>query len=410
MAPAVGLAAGALRRAVGSGGLTLTLVAAWLCGCGSGPPPRVARPAPVLPPLPALPLLVPAGADAVLVAHPRALWAAPASHRVVAALLPPHFLRTFRDRTGVDPSTVDEAVMAEYPQGFVLLARLAVPAPEVVRAAGHRMDQLEARENAPFVRRLGWFGTDHRDIVALGDHVLVIGGDAGPEMASLLARAQLGRWAGAAEQPSTGSRSGPAPGASSGRARGAGIGQSGNRAPSGSGRDGGPNGPNAAGRSVPPAAVDPPDASGPALVGPDVQALRETLGHAPLVVWAPEPLALPPGYGTSELLRQERALGATLVPAGQNALHVTIALRGAFPNGAVDNFRQLVHSVAQSPLGGALGLRDALDSLRVQVDDRAAVVRLTIPAASLAEGLRVLFVAQLGELLDGPGRGTPAQP
>ena len=128
--------------------------------------------------------------------------------------------------------------------------------------------------------------------------------------------------------------------------------------------------------------------------------LREARG-APLIVLAPRPLRLPPS-GVGLLLAQERALTGTISAEGPNDLAMSVDLRGEFPPGADRNFRQLVESLAETDLGGALGMRDALPTFTAQADESRVLLRATVPAAAVAAGLRVLFEAEIAEIVEGP--------
>ncbi len=310
-----------------------------MVGCGGGAPVAETVPQePALPPLGELPLLVPEGAGVVLVAEPSVLMDAPAVRAVVEAVVVPELLDSFARRTGVEPGEVSELVVAEYDTGYVLLARGPYPAEDVVRAAANRMTPVAAQQDEPFLRRMGHIGADLVDVVALDEHVVMVASGVPDAAASLLARAEQGSWSGGLA---------------------------------------------------------------PALSGADVEPLVEAHGQAPLVLYVPEPLELPPGFGTSLLLARQRTLAATVVPADEATLAVTVELRGELPEGAEQNFRALVESMGQSPLGAALGISEAARTLTIQVDDESATLRAQVSSATLAAGLRVLFVAQLEELLAG---------
>jgi len=327
------------RRMVGSAApMAALLLCCAACG-GAAPAPPEPGPPP-LPPLGPLPLLLPAGAELVLVAKPAELMSSPAVRRVVDAVTPPELLDAFARRTGVEPHEVEEVVFAEYETGFLLLARGPWPAADVVRAAEQRMNSIEARSDAPFFRRSGWLGTERRDLTALAEHVLLVTADAPLETAAVLARAERGSFA--------------------------------------------------------------EDDGGAALEDPELGPLLAEVGDAPVLLVVPEPLALPPGLGTTTLLSGERALSATLTPSGQDGLALTVTLIGAFPEGAEHNFRALVDSVANSGLGVALGIAEALETLRIQVEEGSVVLRLRLSAPAVAVGLRMLFLAEIREIVAPP--------
>ena len=293
----------------------------------------------VLPPLPELHLLVPDGATNVLVAKPRSLMTSQAVREVVGAVIAPELIDSFERRTGVDPTEVTQVVAAEYDRGFVLIARGPWPASDVVRAAELRMSTVEASSDEPFVRRLGYLGRDLRDVIALADDVVMVAGGVPDVVSAILVRATRGEW---------------------------------------------------------------PEGRSAALATADVAPLVEQYRAAPLQLYVPEPLELPEGFATSVLLARQRSLAATIVPEDEVTLGVAIALVGELPEGAEDNFRAMVESIGRSGLGAALGIAEAAETLSVQVDDESAVLRMRVRSSSLATGLRVLFVAQLEELLGGP--------
>jgi hypothetical protein len=310
-------------------------LAALSCACGSAAPPPPEAPA--LPPLPPLALLVPRGAELVVVAKPSVLARAPAVMEVVDAVAPPALLDAFARRTGVEPDEVSEAVVAEMGEGLVLIARGPFPARDVVRGQEVRMSPIEVRQEEPFFRRVGWIGTDRVDLCALADDVVLVVRNA-PEVAiAIQDRARRGRW-------------------SEGR--------------------------------------------GSALAGEDASVLVAEHEGAPLVVHAPEPLDLPPGTGTALLLARERALAVSVAPADdRESLDFRVGLRGEFPPGAEDNFRALAESVSESDLGMAMGMGESLPSLRIRVEAEAVELTFRIRARSLSIGLRVLFSGEIRELL-----------
>lgn len=318
--------------------LLAALAAIVVQGCGaSAPEPEEAPSEPSLPELPALPMLIPDGAHTVLVAQPAELMGAQAFRTVIDAVVAPEIIDSFERRTGVIPAEVTEAVVAEVgDDGFVLIARGPFPARDVVRAAEMRMNTVEARQDEPFFRRVGYLGADLRDVVALGDDVVMVAGGAPDVVATILARAERGSWS---------------------------------------------------------------EDRRPALAGPDVAPLLEAYGDAPLVLYVPEPLELPEGFGASLLLAENRAMAASVRPEGDDRLAFTVELVGELPAGAEDNLRTWVQSMGRSPLGGALGISEAARTLSIQLDDRSAVLRAQVASDTLAAGLRVLFVAQLEELL-----------
>jgi hypothetical protein len=307
------------------------------CGGGAARPER-AEPREIGP----LAMLVPEGAETIVIARPRTVASAPASRRVVDTVAPRDFVEAWAIRVGVNPYYLEEAVVAEFETGWLVIARGEIDAALVVRETGARMTGVEVTQDRPFVRRTGWLGNDHRDVVALTPNVVLVSDGTPAVMAAVLARA---------EAQLTG--------------RGA---------------------------NVTPAA----------LAAPDAAALYAEHSHSPLLMIAPSHIELPPGFATSVLLAQERALAVDVQPRGEDELRFEIDIRGDFPPGAAENFRQLVESVAMSTLGAPLGLQDALPTLRIAVDEHGVILRMTIRSSMLAMGLRVLFYAEIRELLADP--------
>ncbi len=320
--------AGPLGRAFGGSAL---LLAASLAGCGAAPPsPRAARARPAVGPLVTL---APPESTLVVTARPAELMAAEATARIVGALFPAEQLDRFSQRTGVDPREVTELVVADHPDGRVVLARGPFDAPFAVREAGERMAPIESSVDEPRLRRAGFLGDRRVDVTALDEHAIAwIEGT--PQLAaSVLAMA---------------------------------------------------------GRPV--------RARRHALARSSAAALRAELGDAPIAVFAPHPLGLPLETGVGMLLAREQALAAAAW-ATADGLRVDADLRGEFPEGAHENFRALARSLADTDLGAALGLRDALPSLRVEADDARVALSARFDPVVLAAGLRTLFVAELRELL-----------
>jgi hypothetical protein len=278
---------------------------------------------------------VPSGAETIVVARPRELFRRRASAVVVGALIPETWLVAFESRTGVDPRLVEEAVYASYPDGFILLFQGPHKAEHVVVGNGNRMNGLERSERRPFVRRTGYLGTRHRDLVALSDHVVLVADGVPLKVRSLLARALTGRW-----QQETA-----------------------------------------------------------ALVGSDAASLLDEHRGHPATLYVPAPLSLPPGFGTSLLLARERALSASISSEDAQSLDLELTLVGEFPDGSERNFRALLESLAESHFGMALGMDGAARTLRIQVGPGSVRLRMSFVARAVALGLRALFVADIRELL-----------
>src|SRR5690606_19486283 len=141
-----------------------------LAGCGA-PPARTAGPRPRAAVGP-LVTLAPAESTLVVAARPAELVASDATARVVAALFPADQLDRFSQRTGVDPRELTELVVAEHPEGRVILARGPFDAELAVREAGERMAPLESSVDEPIVRRAGFLGERRVDVAALDEHAV----------------------------------------------------------------------------------------------------------------------------------------------------------------------------------------------------------------------------------------------
>lgn len=138
---------------------------------------------------------VPHGARYVGRLEPARLWSEPAVRRTVQPLIRPGGLEAFENRTGVPLLEIEEAVFARFGErGFLWLLRLPerVPAADVVVANAQRMAPVEVSSDAPFVRRVGVFGSGRRELVAVAPRVLLVSGEAGPAVAELLAAVRRG--------------------------------------------------------------------------------------------------------------------------------------------------------------------------------------------------------------------------
>lgn len=334
------------RRAVAPGLVLLALGVA----CGAPPPPEAPAEGPAAPG----PLrdLVPSGARVVVQAHPQAMLGTPALRRVVDAVFDGEARRALGDRTGVYVEDLRALVVAEWPSSddgaprtprFLLLARLPRGARDVVRAAGRRMRPVDEGSEAPFVRRLGWLGPHLRDLTALDDRTLLVAEGVLDAARAVRQRVRGGDWA---------------PG------------------------------------------------DGPALHTPALQALGRSTAGAPLGLVVPEPLAPPGAGGVALLLARQRALVARLDGAGDDVA-VDVRLTGEFPPTAPANFRALVASIGETDLGGAVGISEAAETFTTRSDDSGLTLSLALPSARLATGLRVLFLAEIQELLGVPGTSVP---
>lgn len=323
-----------------------SLLCLWLGACAAPSPEPQEPPAPAPPPpLGPLVMLVPEGATLVVRAEPSRLLAAPAVRRAVAPLLLTDRARRAIERVlGVPLEDVHELVVAEHGErGRQILLRGPFDAPAAVRRMAERMTPVEVSSEEPLVRRAGFVGRVRREAVALRSDVLMVADD----LADVVAHVASAALAPRKERSWT-----------------------------------------------------------PALASPEALALLAETEGAPLALHAPQPLDLPEGYGTSLLLAREEALAATLTPVDGTWLQLEVGLRGEFPEGAVDNFRALVTSVARSELGMAVGLGDGLPSLRVQTEPGRVLIRMRVRAGSLARGVRILVGPDVGAVVEG---AHPAQ-
>lgn len=82
------------------------------------------------------------------------------------------------------------------------------------------------------------------------------------------------------------------------------------------------------------------------------------------------------------------------------AIELRLQLLGEFPPGVDENLRALLTSLAESDLGRAVGVEELLHTLSIEVTEGR--VRLTgrVRGATLVRGLRVLFGAEIEEMLD----------
>lgn len=320
-----------MRRKTGCARPAIVIAAALAIACGASPArTRPARARPLGP----LITLVPADSTLVIVARPAELVAAAPTARIIRAVFPADQLDRFSQRTGIDPRELEELVVADHPDGRVVLARGPFDAPFAVREAGERMAPLEASVDTPRIRRVGILGARRVDATALAPRT-VLWVEGAPQLAARVLAA-------ARRHPASRNH-----------------------------------------------------ALSSAIASP----LRDSLGDAPFALYSLAPLGLPRDTGVGLLLARERALAASVRPAGDRALEVAVELHGEFPNGAEANFRALAHAVAESDLGGALGMRDALPTLRIEADTHRVRLDAEVDAAVLSIGLRTLLVAEMRELL-----------
>jgi len=159
-------------------------------GCGGHPPPAPERVTPGPPEIGELSTLIPADATLVAVVEPARLLAHEPTAHVVSALFSDSQLDRFTTRTGVDPRSLADLVIAMHPAGRIAIARGPIDAEFAVLEAGERMAPVESSVDGPIIRRAGFLGASRVEVVALAaDTVLYIEGS--PQLAaSVLASAR----------------------------------------------------------------------------------------------------------------------------------------------------------------------------------------------------------------------------
>lgn len=120
---------------------------------------------------------------------------------------------------------------------------------------------------------------------------------------------------------------------------------------------------------------------------------------APLLVLWPQPLNLPLGTDLALILARERALGVALSGDGDGRVALVAEARGEFPPGIEDNLRALAQSLSYSDMGHRLGMAELEGTLEVHVTPHGVRASGALSAATLAEGLRALLVAEIAEIV-----------
>ena len=133
----------------------------------------------------------------------------------------------------------------------------------------------------------------------------------------------------------------------------------------------------------------------------DMQRALSPLPDGPLRIAVSAPLRLPLNSPLGLLLANQRAMAIAVTEADGERLRLQIAFVGEFPVGAETNFRQWIEAMARDDLGRVMGLNRALDSLAVVDDNDRIVVSITISSGDLVRGIRVLFDAEIADLVEG---------
>lgn len=104
-----------------------------------------------------LPLLVPSGAMFIVMVWSPQLMAAGASRRVIDVVFDDLQWDVFVCRIGVEPDELEELVVAEFFNGFLILVWGLWAVRDLVVAIAVRMNFVEVSVESSFVRRAGFF-------------------------------------------------------------------------------------------------------------------------------------------------------------------------------------------------------------------------------------------------------------
>lgn len=122
--------------------------------------------------------------------------------------------------------------------------------------------------------------------------------------------------------------------------------------------------------------------------------------HSSLVLHILEPLGLPLETPIGLVFAGQQQLSATLTSTDPARLELWIALSGEFPDTIEANLQTLARSIALEPLGTALGIADALPTLRIERQQNIVTVRATLTTDRVIRGLDALFGADLWRLME----------
>jgi hypothetical protein len=117
-------------------------------------------------------------------------------------------------------------------------------------------------------------------------------------------------------------------------------------------------------------------------------------------VLIPHALDLPPDVGLGVLLARNVGLFARLGPTVEDLLPVELTLLGELPPGAEANLRAWIDSIGATDLGSLIGMNFAARTLSVAIQENAATITARFPLGTLHRALRVLFLAEMRELLE----------
>lgn len=122
----------------------------------------------------------------------------------------------------------------------------------------------------------------------------------------------------------------------------------------------------------------------------------------------PQPLGLPLDTPVGLLLAEQTGLRiearpSTHVPSSaptEERVRITLWLEGELPEGADENFRALLGSLSATDLGRVLGLPEALPTLAIAHRPGGVELKADFHPATLARGVRLLFRAEIAEIVD----------
>ncbi len=131
--------------------------------------------------------LLPPGPSPILFARPRALFQSEVIRSLWSTVVDPQDEQNFVARSLVDPRQLEELVVFELPQaGYLVLARGAFVAREVVARAAERFTLPDVASDEPLFRREGMSGITRYSYVALDAHSVLASKNAPPSLVALV--------------------------------------------------------------------------------------------------------------------------------------------------------------------------------------------------------------------------------
>lgn len=131
----------------------------------------------------------------------------------------------------------------------------------------------------------------------------------------------------------------------------------------------------------------------------EAHALEMDHAASPLVAYRLSPLAFEQASPIALLFSRQRALALVVKPV-EDALYVSLDLRGEFPPGAETNFRTLARSLGQAPLGSALGLARIAEEMSVRLDTHGVLLSTRLDVGEVLSTLRMMLAKEVRELLE----------